>query len=49
MLGYRETDVMDMLDAIQTARLIIQENKECNAGLLLTADFLEGLLVEARV
>jgi hypothetical protein len=49
LMGYVEADVMDMLDAVETASLIIKENKECNTGLLLTAEFLEGLLIEGRV
>ena len=49
MMGYDAEDVSIMLEQVETAMHIIKENKACNLGLKLTADFLEGLLIEGRV
>jgi hypothetical protein len=51
MLGYKDTDVIDMVDALDSALLMINSDDDpwLYNNVWRAKDFLEGLLAEGRI
>jgi hypothetical protein len=49
MMGYTEKDIYDMLEGVNIAYEIIDGPADIEEKLRMTADFLEGVLVEGRI